>query len=107
MESKTIEAIFDGKTIKLELTKKEVESACSICKSTGLASVIIMKKHNGGAMFFTDSNAAANTQQRHNFGYSFTVDYKDLARTDKKKTDTNVSNDLSVEEKLKIAKGIK
>lgn len=73
-----IETKVNDKKVNLELTEEEVLTGYSICEKNSLNSVIVMKKHNGGAIFFTNESHAANTQQRHKFEYAFDVEMKDL-----------------------------
>lgn len=73
-----IETKVDDKVVKLELTESEVLTGHSICDKNSLESIIVMKKHNGGALFFQNEANAANAQQRHGFDYSFDVKAKDL-----------------------------
>lgn len=68
----------DGKPVKLDLTEDEVLTGHSICVKNNIESVIVMKKHNGGALFFTNPGNAANTQQRHGFDYAFDIKAKDF-----------------------------
>ena len=78
MPGMKVTANVDGKTATLQLTENEVVSGLSICDRAGIESVIVMKKHNGGALFFTNENHAANAQERQGYDYSFMVEAKDL-----------------------------
>lgn len=73
-----IETKVDGKAVNLSLTEDEVLTGHSICEKNNVETVIVMKKHNGGALFFINPANANNAQQRHNFKYAFDVDAKDL-----------------------------
>jgi Holliday junction resolvase len=86
MEKFIIETKVNGKKANLELNQSEVESAISICESNNTDDVIIMKKHNGGALFFTDPRHANQCQERHKFDYAYTVAKTDLSDFIKKKT---------------------
>jgi hypothetical protein len=89
MSTHKIEVNMDGgKKAVLELTTKEVDSAVSVCEQNSLDSVIIMKKHNGGAAFYSNEVAAANAQKRHGYEYAFTVKKADLVKWQKAKKDT-------------------
>lgn len=68
-----IETKVDGKPVKLELIEEEVLTGHSICERGNLKSITVMKKHNGGALFFTNEANAANVQQRHGFDYAFDI----------------------------------
>lgn len=72
--------IEGSKKATLKLTEMEIKSAISVCSTNALESVIVMKKHNGGACFYTDQRAANAAQERHNFEYSFTVKSEDLQK---------------------------
>jgi hypothetical protein len=79
-----IESKINGKIAKIELTPKEIESALSICDLQGMEEVIVMKKHNGSALFFTEQRNANQCQERHKFDYAFTLSKKDLLENSKK-----------------------
>lgn len=74
----------DGKAVTLSLTEKEVETAVGICTDNSVEDLIIMKKHNGGALFFVNPQRAYACQERHKFDYAFTIKAKDLVEARKK-----------------------
>lgn len=74
-----IEAKVDGKPVSLSLTESEVLTGASICEKNNVESVSVVKKHNGGALFFLQASNVENYMQRHKVDYSFDVEAKDLA----------------------------
>lgn len=79
-------AKVDGKDVSLELTEKEVEAALSVCEAVATDSVLVMKKHNGGAAFYTVESNAVNAQERHGYEYMFKIPQEELANYAKTKS---------------------
>lgn len=83
---------IDDKEVGLELTSLECQTGISICEINAISEVIVMKKHNGGALFFADQRAANACQERYNFDYSFTVKASDLKGGNQKKVSPKTNN---------------
>lgn len=81
-----IKSDVQGREAAIELTDAEVKQANGMLKRSNVKTLVVMKKHNGGALFFINPVNAANAQERHGYDYAFSVDAEMLgkATTEKK-----------------------
>lgn len=68
----------DGKDYAVILTDKEQQTALSVMEKEGIDTVLVLKKHDGSALFFTNEQNCDNCMARHGFEFALTLEKKEL-----------------------------